>query len=135
MIDKREILLKWKNKDYVMEKWNMFEFSDFLYNELGRPPTKEQTPDEFKDYLDFEKEYFDPEKVKPEFINLEINAEKIQSSSKKGKGKSGTIDFEKGNKRHKRLGEQGELIVFQKEKEFLTQNKRMDFAERVNFIL
>jgi hypothetical protein len=133
-IDKRENLLKWKNKDSVMEKWNMFEFSDFLYNELERPPKKGQTPDELKDYIDFEEEYPEPEKVKPEFITLEINPEKIHPSSKKGKSKSGMVDFEKENKRHKRLGEQGELIVFQKEKEFLTENKRMDLAERVKLI-
>ena len=134
LIDKREILLKCKNKDSVMKKWNMFEFSDFLDKELGRPPKKGQTPDELKDYIDFEEEYPEPEKVKPEFITLEINPEKIHPSSKKGKSKSGMVDFEKENKRHKRLGEQGELIVFQKEKEFLTQNKRMDFAERVKLI-
>jgi hypothetical protein len=134
LIDKREKLLEWKNSDSVMKKWNMFEFSVFLYTELGRPPKKEQTPDELKDYIDFEEEYPEPEKVKPEFIALEINPEKIHPLSKKGKSKSGTVDFEKENKRHKRLGEQGELIVFQKEKEFLTENKRIDLAERVKII-
>lgn len=134
LIDKREILLKWKNKDSVMKKWNIFEFSDFLYNELGRPLKKEQIPDELKDYIDSEEEYPDLEKVKPEFVTLEINAKKTQSSSKKVKGNRGTIDFEKENKRHKRLGEQGELIVFQKEKEFLTENKRTHLAERVKSI-
>jgi hypothetical protein len=134
LIDKREILLKWKNKDSVMKKWNMFEFSNFLYNELGRPPKKGQTPKELKDYIDFDEEYPEPEKVKPEFITLEINPEKIYPSSKKGKSKNGMVDFEKENKRHKRLGEQGELIVFKTEKEFLTENKRMDLAERVKLI-
>lgn len=134
LIDKREILLRWKNKDSVMNKWDMFEFSNFLYIELGRPPKKEQTPDELKDYTDFEDEYPNPEKVKPEFITLEINTEKIQSSSKKGKSKSKMVDFEKENKRHKKLGEQGELVVFLKEKEHLTKNKRMDLAKRVKLM-
>ena len=134
LIDKREILLRWKNKDSVMKKWDMLEFSDFLYIELGRPLKKEQTPEELKDYIDFEEEYPNLEKVKPEFITLEINKEKIRPSSKKGKGKSGMVDFEKENKRHKRLGEQGELVVFRKEKEFLTKNKRKDLAKRVKLI-
>ena len=134
LIDKREILLRWKNKDSVMKKWDMFEFSDFLYIELGRPSRKGQTPDELKDYIDFEEEYPNIEKVTPEFITLEINTEKIRPSSKKGKGKSGMVDFEKENKRHKRLGEQGELVVFRKEKEFLTKNKRTDLAKRVKLI-
>lgn len=134
LIDKREILLKWKNKDSVMKKWNMFEFSDFLKNGLGGPLKEGQIPNELKNYIDFEGEYPDPGKVKPEFITLEINREKIQPSSKKVKGESGTIDFEKENKRHKRLGEQGEKIVFHKEKEFLTDNKRPDLAERVKLI-
>ena len=112
----------------------MFEFSDFLYNELGRPPKKGQTPDELKDYIDFEEEYPNPEKVKPEFITLEINTERIRPSPKKGQGKSGMVDFEKENKRHKRLGEQGELVVFRIEKEFLTKNKRTDLAKRVKLI-
>jgi len=134
LIDKREILLKWKSRDSVMKKWNMFEFKDFLYDELRRPPKKEQTPDELKDYIDFEEEYPELQKVKPEFITLKINPEKIHPSSKKGKSKNGTVDFEKENKRHKRLGEQGESIVFRKEKEFLTENERMDLAKRVKLI-
>ncbi|VUT28268.1 MAG: hypothetical protein SYNGOMJ08_00837 [Candidatus Syntrophoarchaeum sp. GoM_oil] len=134
LIDKREILLGWKNKDSVMKKWSMVEFSDFLYNELGRPPKKEQTPDELKDYIDFEEDYPDPEKAKPEFITLKISPEKIQSSSKKGIGKSGMVDFEKENKRQQRLGEQGELVVFRKEKTFLIENDQKDLAEKVELI-
>ena len=134
LIDKREILLSWKNKDSVMRKWYMFEFSDFLYREFRRPPKKEQTPDELKDYIDFEEEYPKPEEVKPEFITLKISPEKIRPSSKKGKSKSRMVDFEKENRRHKKLGEQGEWIVFQKEKKFLTENNRMDLAEKVKLI-
>lgn len=37
LIDKRERLVDWKNSDMVMREWNMFEFSDFLYIELGKP--------------------------------------------------------------------------------------------------
>lgn len=40
LIDKKEVLLRWKNTDPVMEKWNMFEFSSFLYTELGKPGKK-----------------------------------------------------------------------------------------------
>ena len=134
LIDKREILLSWKNKDSVMRKWYMFEFSDFLYREFRRPPKKEQTPDELKDYIDFEEEYPKPEEVKPEFITLKISPEKIRPSSKKVESKSRMVDFEKENKRHKKLGEQGEWIVFQKEKKFLTENNRMDLAEKVKLI-
>lgn len=134
LIDKRERLLRWKNNDSVMKNWSMFEFKDFLYDEFRGPPKKKQTPDELKGYIDFKEEYPNPEKVKSEFIALEINPESTQFSSEKRKGKKRPIDFEKENKRHKKLGEHGELIVVHKEKNFLTQNGRMDLAERIKQI-
>lgn len=40
IVDKRELLVKFKNYDKVMKKWSLWEFSHFLYNELGGPLKK-----------------------------------------------------------------------------------------------
>jgi hypothetical protein len=36
-IDKREHLMSFKKSDSVMKDWSIYEFSDFLYNQIGRP--------------------------------------------------------------------------------------------------
>lgn len=131
LIDKREILLKWKNKDSIMKKWDIIEFTDFLYNEFRRPPKDFKIPDKLKKYVDLEEEYPDPKKVQAKYFKFEIDTEKKLPSSKERRGINKIVDFEKENKRKKRLGDQGELIVYYKEKDLLTEHKREDLAEKV----
>ena len=38
---KRELLLKFKNEDEIMQNWSNYEFSKFLYHEFERPIKKE----------------------------------------------------------------------------------------------
>lgn len=39
--EKRELLLKFKNEDEIMQNWSNYEFSKFLYHEFERPIRKE----------------------------------------------------------------------------------------------
>src|SRR3989344_1396742 len=76
-ISKREILIAFKNKDEVMSKWKIYEFSKFLYDSFGRPSKKEEVPNELKEYLENRRDYPKIKEVNAEFINLKINPKNI----------------------------------------------------------
>ncbi|MFH1231816.1 MAG: DUF3883 domain-containing protein [Planctomycetota bacterium] len=131
LIQKRNELLTWKNNDSVMKRWGMFEFSDFLYNEFGRPD--KQVPNELKENFPSD-DYPDPKKVQAEFIRLEINPYMENKATTSRKKVTKPIDFERENKKNKILGNHGEMIVFLKEKESLEKDNRKDLADRVRLI-
>lgn len=133
-VDKREILIQIKNADDVMRHWTTYEFSDFLYNRIGRPPKKLQTPEALREYIDFEEDYPDLSRISPTFIQLEINPAELTPERRGPTVSHRVIDFEKENKRHKRLGEHGEAIVLEMEKEFLNNSNRPDLAKKVKLI-
>lgn len=121
LIDKRELIFKFKMEDFIMKKWKMWEFSDFLYTQFGRPSKKVSTPTKLREYIDFKDDYPNLKDVRAEFINLGVGS--TQNLSKEGKkrewAKIKVIDFEKENKKHRRLGERGEVIVLNAERDFL----------------
>ncbi len=102
-IEKRDMLLQFKNNDSVMKDWSIFEFSHFLYDQFGRPPKKDQTSKELREYIDFREDYSDPKKIKSDFIDLKINSGKIEIISQRRKTERTLkiIDIEKENRRHK----------------------------------
>lgn len=81
--------------------------------------------------------YPDAKEVDSKFIELTIvpeDLEKLKSESREKRTKKRVIDFEKENKRNKRLGDQGELIVFYKEKEYLREKGLKELANKVRQI-
>ena len=118
-----------------MKEWKMWEFSDFLYTQFGRPPKKESTPTELRDYMDFKDDYPDLRDIRPEFIDLEIDSTQGLSKTdrKRVLSKTKLIDFEKENKKHRRLGERGEEIVLNAERDFLKENDKA-LAKRIRQI-
>jgi len=136
LIDKRELIFTFKMEDSIMKEWKMWEFSDFLYTQFGRPPKKEFTHNELKDYMDFKDDYPILRDIKPEFINLEVDS--AQGLSKKNRkralSKTKLIDFEKENKKHRRLGERGELIVLNAERDSLKKMGEADLPNRIRQI-
>jgi len=134
LIDKREVLFNFKNNDEFMKNWSMFEYSNFLYTVFGRPAKREKTPEELRKYIDFDEDYPKISRVTSEFIKLEITSEKINQKSEKGERIPYVIDFEKENKRNKRVGDQGESIVLKKEREYLRKNGKASLASQVKQI-
>jgi hypothetical protein len=136
LIDKRELIFTFKMEDSIMKEWKMWEFSDFLYTQFGRPSKKESTPIELRDYIDFKDNYPNLRDVKPEFINLEIDSAQGLSKKEREKGLSKTkiIDFEKENNKNKRLGEHGELVVMNAERYSLRKMNKADLADRIRQI-
>lgn len=136
LIDKRELIFNFKMEDSIMKEWKMWEFSDFLYTQFGRPSKKESTPTGLRDYIDFKDDYPNLKDIRSEFINLEIDS--AQGLFKKGRKrafpKTKLIDFEEENKKHRRLGERGEKIVRNAERESLKKMGKADLANRIRQI-
>lgn len=132
-VDKRELLMQIKNTDEVMKSWSTYEFTDFLYGNIGGP-NKKKTPKELKPYIDFEEDYPKLSDTKPESIQLEILPEQLKTEKKVFERGSRAIDFENQNKRNRKLGEHGESVVLKFEKDFLIKNNRPDLAEKIRQI-
>ena len=128
VIEKRALLIGIKNKDAVMSKWTNYEFSYFLYNQLGRPDKKEVSED-LKPYLP--KEFPPLKKVKPVFIHKHLDDLPPPDPKSKNPSKKGVIDFDKKNKQNARIGEVGEHIVLKKEREVLLEAGRKDLADQI----
>ncbi len=133
-ISKREILIDFKNKDKVMSKWKIYEFSKFLYESFGRPSKKEEAPNELKEYLENRKDYPKIKEVNAEFVNLKINPENIELERKETKSFGKVVDFEKENKINKLLGNRGEEIVFNLEKNYLKNIGKNELANKIKWV-
>ena len=133
-ISKREILIAFKNKDEVMSKWKIYEFSRFLYDSFGRPSKKEEVPNELKEYLENRRDYPKIKEVNAEFINLKINPENIGLERKETKSFGKIVDFEKENKINKLLGNRGEEIVFNLEKNYLKNIGKNELANKIKWV-
>lgn len=109
VVDKRELLLDFKNRDENMKKWNINMFSRFLYTVYPKSPNNKGQHEEKFDLL---------ESVEFEEHDYHVN--------KKGrillKSSVGKIDYEAQQRRAKRLGNRGERIVLEAEKEWLRQH-------------
>jgi len=133
LIDKRELIFTFKIEDSIMKKWKMWEFSDFLYTQFGRPTKKESIPTALRDYIDFKDDYPNLRDIRSEFINLEVDS--TQDLSKKERkwalSKTKIIDFEEENKKHRRLGERGEVIVLNAERDSLRKIDKAFLANEI----
>jgi len=134
LIDKREILFNFKNQDEIMNEWSMYEFSDFLYTIFGRPINKNKTHERLRKYIDFEEDYPKISRVKADFIDLNVISKEPLKVPHKPNQAPRIIDFEKENRRNKRLGDRGELIVLRKEKTYLKENGRHDLAKKIEHV-
>lgn len=136
LIDKRELIFNFKMEDSIMKEWKMWEFSDFLYTQFSRPSKKESTPTELRDYIDFKNDYPNLGDIRPEFINLEVDSAQGLSKEERKRELSITkiVDLEKENKKNKRLGEHGELVVLNTERDFLRKIGKVVLAKRIRQI-
>lgn len=130
---KREALISFKNQDAIMKNWSVDLFSNFLYSGYpGRPPKDGQDSDEdpLSEYRmpDFPADY------EASLINLEIipTKDKKEKTSKKRNPKSRKLDYEKEAKKLKRLGDRGEKIILDFERDRLANAGRMDLAKKVD---
>ncbi|PJE81423.1 hypothetical protein COU58_02585 [Candidatus Pacearchaeota archaeon CG10_big_fil_rev_8_21_14_0_10_32_42] len=133
-ISKRIILINFKNKDEIMSKWTIYEFSKFLYDSFGHPSRREDAPQELKEYLENKTDYPKIKEVNAEFIELNINQENIEIERKETKPLGKVVDFEKENKINKLLGTRGEEIVFNLEQRYLNSIGKQELANKVKWV-
>lgn len=131
LVRKRDILLNWKNNDPLMIDWSVFEFTHFLYNWIGGPTQKDKIPREIQAYS---VEYPDPKIVKADTIPLEIDTsyESVDITTKGTPQKKS--DYDKKEAIRKRLGDRGELIVLEEEKQILREGNLPDLAKMVELV-
>lgn len=129
IVDKREVLLNWKNQDLVMRKWNMFEYADFLYTEIKGPMKSSRVPKALYGYIG--EEYPDVEDVISEFISPSIIPTSLPEKNYEGPGRD--ADYEGDQKRNKIRGDKGEELVLKAEKTFLESKGRKDLANQIEY--
>tara|TARA_R110000823_G_scaffold38655_4_gene103949 strand:+ start:8075 stop:9331 length:1257 start_codon:yes stop_codon:yes gene_type:complete len=125
-IVKREALRNFKSNDPVMKNWSLDVFMYFLYNVYpGRPPKEDE---ENNDLLkDLRKPQF-PSFITPDWIDLEMENAKDKSfykGSGKNKGNSNP-DYQAEAREMKQLGDRGEKIALEMEKQRLESIGRGD---------
>jgi len=130
-IMKSKTLLDFKRADEIMEKWSIYEFSEFLYFLFGAPlkdKEKEKFPNILKSYLQTELPPLN--KINAEIIELEIENIIKPKKGKHGKGGKVNTNFEK-EKDNKRLGDRGEEVVKDFEKKYLISIGKTHYANKV----
>jgi hypothetical protein len=133
VLAKRDLLLAFKAGDEVMSTWTTNEFMYFLYDAWRPLPKSSKVPAVLRKYVDAEN--FPPaDSTRGEFISFELG--NAMDSPKQGEQKrgSGEIDFERQNRRNKRIGDQGEDVVYWAERRWLEMNGRRDLAQNVEAI-
>lgn len=114
---KREALLAFKEGDDVMKHWSVDIFSYFLYNIYpGRPPKPKAGTDPLKDYRP-PKFPVDPD---PSFVDLVIQPPVAQpGTSRTSNTANSNPDYDEEARKRKRLGDRGEKIVLEMERDRL----------------
>lgn len=132
-IDERQVLVTFKNSDEVMSEWTIYEFSHFLYVEIGRPAKKENTPEALRPYIDYKDDYPELSAVRADFIELTVYPHNFTAAADRTSMPHGIIDFEKENRRHALLGKRGENIVFDIEREYFEKQGKHAVAQKINW--
>jgi hypothetical protein len=133
VLAKRALLLIFKAEDEVMSKWTTNEFMYFLYDAWRPLPKSSKVPVALRKYV--EAEDFPPaHSTRSEFISFELGDATDSAEKRERKRGSGMIDFEKQNRQNKRIGDQGEDVVYWAERRWLEKKGRRDLAQNVEAI-
>ena len=128
---KREALVKFRNQDAVMVKWPLDIFSTFLDAEHPGKPTSQVNIEPKQDPLrDYRLPEF-PVNPQPEWVDLQIASPNIANSGGQKGSRNSNPDYEKEARILKRLGDRGEKIVLDLEKNRLLKQGKKTLAENV----
>lgn len=131
-VTKREILLEFKNNDLVMRNWSTDLFMIFLYEFYPKRPVENKAKE-----IDILEEYYNPDfPSNPIASQIELNISPFDNQTSIGKNQNKNLkpDFEKINRLNKKLGDRGEKVVLDFEKERLKKTIYKDQVERVSLI-
>lgn len=131
-VTKREILLEFKNNDPVMRNWSTDLFMIFLYEFYPKRPIENKAKE-----IDILEEYYNPD-FPPNPIASQIKLNILpydnQTSIGKNQNENSKPDYEKINRLNKKLGDRGEKVALEFERERLKNTIYKDQVERVSLI-
>lgn len=134
-IDKQRIILEYKNNDFMLKGWNIPKFGKFLYYLFGSPTNKNVKGIINENKSNRKVDVFpSPNDLKYELIDL-IPKSNITSSFNSKEKKIWNTDFAEQNRINKRIGDKGELIVLQYEKDKLGDCDKKELIEKINHVL
>jgi hypothetical protein len=133
VLAKRELLLAFKASDEVMSGWTTYEFMHFLYDAWRPLPKSSKVPTALRKYMDAE-DFPPAHSTRGEFISFELGDAIVPPKQGEQKRGSGEIDFEKQNRQNKRIGDQGEDVVYLEERRWLETNGRHHLAQNVEAV-
>ncbi len=126
---KREALLEFKNNDVVMKNWSVDLFAHFLYNYYPKRPIKKaKAVDNTLEDYDTPDFPFAPTAEAISLTILPFVEPENLDSSRRGARKP---DYEKQNRINKKLGDRGEKIVEDYERERLRSAGKPKLADEV----
>lgn len=126
---KRDALLAFKDSDKDMKKWSIDMFAVFLHSHYPKSPAKaeEMAVKSKEEELEF------PTLEDVSFIDLQLASGKPTTPSKTGSA-TPSPDYEKEAKKYKKLGDRGEYIVIQAEKQRLMEELSITEAKAKKLI-
>lgn len=134
-IDKRALLLSYKNNDLIMKNWSIYEYSKFLYFSFGNPKDEIKENDIPKELREHKLKDFPPiETLKFDFVNLKTEKIEKPNESKNNTKKTKKPDYLGRSKRYKKIGDRGEQIVLRAETQFLEQKGKYNLAKKIEHV-
>lgn len=127
---KREILLDFKINDPVMRNWSADMFMIFLYEYYPKKPTEKQTVE-----IDLLEGYYNPDfPENPVASEIALNILPFVASNPRATNPNNNSkpDYEKINRLNKKLGDRGEKVVLDFEKERLKNTNYKEKVKRVS---
>lgn len=127
---KREILLDFKINDPVMRNWSADMFMIFLYEYYPKRPTEKQTVE-----IDLLEGYYNPDfPENPVASEIALNILPFVASNPRATNPNNNSkpDYEKINRLNKKLGDRGEKVVLDFEKERLKNTNYKEKVKRVS---
>lgn len=129
-VEKRDRLLKVKNAHHIMKNWSIEEFSIFLYEYFPKRPTlKRDLPTELQEYAD--DAYPEIDTIEPIFITPDFNEIIKKEGRTNTQPTKKKTDYDASNRKNRKLGNQGEIIVLKAEQLKLKEIGRHDLAVKV----
>jgi hypothetical protein len=134
-VDKREILIEFKNHDLIMKEWTVDQFANFLYNSYpGRPPKTTRTFNVKTDSLNSYRIPTFPLIQNAEFIELNFappTTTHALVNKRREPNVSEKIDYEDEARKLKSLGDRGEKIVLDLERRRLLLAGKKELAKKI----
>lgn len=134
-IEKQQAILAFKNNDDILRGWSLYKFTKFLYYLFGSP-----TSNSVKgvitagDKIAVDEIYPLFSNVKATLIELKSKKIPVSPSNQASNDCNRKTDFDTKNRNNKRLGDRGELIVFQFEQNKLKNCRKSNLVKEVRHI-